>query len=130
MFVPLYDYVGKVFAVGFAWTCKATRILRGRSDGSFMAAMADCIMAEVSRGRVVSGESAARHSFETELPLLPLPQGLLLRLRACFQRSSPGYFLLLGHVSHHNYSPSWPTPLTHTKRYSSTISPGMAPYVP
>lgn len=38
IFIPLYDFVGKVFAIGFAWTNSGVRVLRGDVEGSFMAA--------------------------------------------------------------------------------------------
>lgn len=56
VFLPLYDFVGKVFAVGFAWTSSSVRIFRGDVEGDFMAAFCDSIMSEVSRLHVVSGE--------------------------------------------------------------------------
>lgn len=55
VFLPLYDFVGKVFAVGFAWTSSSVRIFRGGVEGDFMAAFCDSIMSEVSRLHVVSG---------------------------------------------------------------------------
>lgn len=55
MFIPLYDFVGKVFAVGFAWRSSAVRVFRGDVEGGFMAAFCDSIMQEISRIHVVSG---------------------------------------------------------------------------
>ena len=57
MFVPLYDFVGKVFAVGFAWRSSSVRVFRGDVEGGFMAAFCDSIMQEISRIQVVSGTS-------------------------------------------------------------------------
>lgn len=41
IFIPLYDFVGKVFAIGFAWTNSGVRVLRGDVEGSFMAAFCE-----------------------------------------------------------------------------------------
>ncbi|KAI5778331.1 hypothetical protein EDC01DRAFT_635007 [Geopyxis carbonaria] len=65
IFIPLYDFVGKVFAVGFAWTSSSIRIFRGDVEGGFMAAFCDSIMTEVSRLHVVSANVAKGNFIST-----------------------------------------------------------------
>ncbi|KAL7275253.1 hypothetical protein RUND412_001812 [Rhizina undulata] len=58
VFVPLYDYIGNVFAVGFAWTCSKIRVFCGDVELSYMAAFGNSIMAEVSRLHTISADKA------------------------------------------------------------------------
>jgi len=57
VFVPLRDFVGKVFAVVFCcWTTSKFRVFRDDVEGNYLVAFGDAIMAEVSRLHTVSGE--------------------------------------------------------------------------
>lgn len=56
VFVPLRDFVGKVFAVVFCcWTTSKFRVFRDDVEGNYLVAFGDAIMAEVSRLHTVSG---------------------------------------------------------------------------
>lgn len=57
--MPLYDFSGKLFAVGFAWSCSKTRVFCEDVEESYMAAFGNSIMAEVGRLHCVSGKSGA-----------------------------------------------------------------------
>lgn len=59
IFVPLYDFVGYLYAVGIAWTTAKTRAFRGNLEGAYMKSFSEYIMAEVNRIHSVSGKSAA-----------------------------------------------------------------------
>ncbi|KAF8537241.1 hypothetical protein BDD12DRAFT_795277 [Trichophaea hybrida] len=56
VFVPLYDFVGKVFAVVFCWTTSKFREFKDEVEGNYLVAFGDAIMAEVSRLHTVSAE--------------------------------------------------------------------------
>lgn len=53
--MPLYDFSGKLFAVGFGWSCSKTRIFCEDVERNYMAAFGNSIMAEVGRLHCVSG---------------------------------------------------------------------------
>jgi hypothetical protein len=53
--VPLFDHNRKLFAVCFAWTTSATRTFCGDVEGSFVTAVANCIMAETTRLNILNG---------------------------------------------------------------------------
>jgi hypothetical protein len=55
--VPLFDRNRKLFAVCFAWTTSATRTFCGDVEGSFVTAVANCIMAETTRLNILNGAS-------------------------------------------------------------------------
>lgn len=54
--MPLYDFAGKLFAVGFAWSCSKTRVFCEDVEKSHMAAFGNSIMAEIGRLHCVSGK--------------------------------------------------------------------------
>lgn len=54
--MPLYDFAGKLFAVGFAWSCSKTRVFCEDVEKSYMAAFGNSIMAEIGRLHCVSGK--------------------------------------------------------------------------
>lgn len=54
--MPLYDFAGKLFAVGFAWSCSSTRVFCEDVEKSYMAAFGNSIMAEIGRLHCVSGK--------------------------------------------------------------------------
>lgn len=54
--MPLYDFAGKLFAVGFAWSCSNTRVFCDDVEKSYMAAFGNSIMAEIGRLHCVSGK--------------------------------------------------------------------------
>lgn len=54
--MPLYDFAGKLFAVGFAWSCSKTRVFCEDIEKSYMAAFGNSIMAEIGRLHCVSGK--------------------------------------------------------------------------
>jgi hypothetical protein len=56
--VPLFDHNRKLFAVCFAWTTSATRTFCGDVEGSFVTAVANCIMAEATRLNILNADKA------------------------------------------------------------------------
>lgn len=56
--MPMYDFSGKLFAVGFAWSCSKVRVFSDDVEKSFMAAFGNSIMAEVGRLHCVSADKA------------------------------------------------------------------------
>lgn len=54
--MPLYDFSGKLFAVGFTWSCSKTRVFSEDVERNYMAAFGNSIMAEVGRLHCVSGK--------------------------------------------------------------------------
>ncbi|KAA8893841.1 hypothetical protein FN846DRAFT_895618 [Sphaerosporella brunnea] len=55
--VPLWDHNRKLFAVCFAWT-SATRTFTGDVEGSFVTAVANCILAETTRLNILHADKA------------------------------------------------------------------------
>lgn len=53
--VPLFDPNHKLFAVCFAWTTSTTKTYSSEVEGSFVAAVANCIMAESTRLAIFNG---------------------------------------------------------------------------
>ncbi|KAI5844462.1 hypothetical protein DFP73DRAFT_54575 [Morchella snyderi] len=56
--MPMYDFSGKLFSVGFAWSCSRVRVFSDDVEKSFMAAFGNSIMAEVGRLHCVSADKA------------------------------------------------------------------------
>ncbi|KAI5846832.1 hypothetical protein BZA05DRAFT_457825 [Tricharina praecox] len=56
--VPLFDPNHKLFAVCFAWTTSATKTFSGDVEGSFVTAVANCIMAESTRLTIFNADKA------------------------------------------------------------------------
>ncbi|CUS12495.1 unnamed protein product [Tuber aestivum] len=58
VFVPLYDFDGNLFAVGFAWSNSGTRVFCKDMEGTYMIAFGNSIMAEIGRLHSVSADRA------------------------------------------------------------------------
>ncbi|PWW80054.1 hypothetical protein C7212DRAFT_289241 [Tuber magnatum] len=58
VFVPLYDFDGNLFAVGFAWSNSKTRVFCKDIEGTYMIAFGNSIMAEIGRLHSVSADKA------------------------------------------------------------------------
>ncbi|CAZ84335.1 unnamed protein product [Tuber melanosporum] len=58
VFVPLYDFDGNLFAVGFAWSNSKTRVFCKDIEGTYMIAFGNSIMAEIGRLHSVSADRA------------------------------------------------------------------------
>ncbi|KAG0636886.1 hypothetical protein HOY80DRAFT_1138752 [Tuber brumale] len=58
VFVPLYDFEGNLFAVGFAWSNSKTRVFCKDIEGTYMIAFGNSIMAEIGRLHSVSADRA------------------------------------------------------------------------
>jgi signal transduction histidine kinase/DNA-binding response OmpR family regulator len=56
--VPMFDHNRKLFAVCFAWTCSSTRAFTGDVEGSFVSAVVNSIMAEVTRLNILNADKA------------------------------------------------------------------------